>query len=139
MTATASGPQVSGASLTIITSALDEVRAFHERHFAAQATFDCGWYVVLRLGGGAELCLMAPQPGMTPFAGGACLNLVVDDVDGLHAALTAAGVAVVVPLEDHPWGDRGFGVVDPAGLMVYPHRAIPPAPEFAGAFKDPAG
>lgn len=131
-------PAITAASLTIITPHLAETRAFHERHFAARATFDCGWYVVLRLGA-AELCLMSPQPGMTPYAGGACLNLVVDDVDALHAALAADGVQAVVPLEDHPWGDRGFGVVDPAGLMVYPHRAIPPTAEFRDAFvTDPA-
>ena len=44
--------------------------------------------------------------------------------------MSAAGETVVIPLADIPWGDRGFGVLDPAGVIVYCHKEIPPSDEF---------
>ncbi len=122
------------ASTTLVTPKLTETRAFYEQHFGARPSFDCGWYVVLRLSvatSGPELCLMEPQNGMSRFAGGVFLNLLVDDADKFHAKLKEEGVPVATPLEDHPWGDRGFGVLDPSGAMVYCYHPIAPAPEFA--------
>lgn len=125
---------INAVSTTIITPQLDASRRFYQQHFAARPLFDCGWYVVLRLGTGHELCLMAPQDGMTPYSGGIFLNLRVENADALHQQLTDAGVTVAIPLDDHPWGDRGFGVADPAGVMVYCHHPIPPSAEFAPYF-----
>lgn len=124
---------IQSASLTIITRKLSETRKFYEAHFDAHSVFDCGWYVVLRLessGSGPEICLMEPQGGMEPFAGGAFLNLLVDDADKAHAGLTKAGLSTTIPLEDHPWGDRGFGLLDPSGVVVYCYHPIAPTPEF---------
>ena len=125
--------EIRSASTTIVTSTLPETRRFYEEHLGARPVFDCGWYVVLRFGlsgPGPEICLMEPQGGAATFSGGATLNLLVQDADKAHAGLAAAGVPVVVPLEDHPWGDRGFGVVDPSGVAVYCYHPIAPAPEF---------
>lgn len=131
--------QIRSASVTVVTDRLAETRRFHETHFDAWAAFDCGWYVVLRLGrqdGAPELCLMEPRDGQPAYAGGLVLNLVVDDVDAAHAAMQAAGLAAAIPLADHPWGDRGFGVVDPAGVMVYCHVPVEPSAEFRPYFRD---
>lgn len=121
------------ASTTFVTNHLAETRSFYEQHFEARASFDAGWYVVLRLGGdpnGSELCLMQPQDGAVPYSGGAMLNLTFENVDEVHEALISAGITPVIPLEDHPWGDRGFGVMDPAGTMVYCLTPIEPTEEF---------
>ena len=126
--------KIESASITVVTAQLAEARRFYQQHFAARPLFDCGWYVVLRLSNGQELCLMEPQEGMVPFNGGIFLNIRVEDADALHKSLTAAGLAVAIPLDDHPWGDRGFGVVDPAGVMVYCHHTIAPAAEFEPFF-----
>jgi catechol 2,3-dioxygenase-like lactoylglutathione lyase family enzyme len=127
---------IQSANLTLITEKLPATRKFYEQHFDARPLFDCGWYVVLRLGhkGAPELCLMEPQPGMQPFAGGVFINLEVDNVDHLHSQLTEAGLKTAVPLEDHPWGDRGFGLPDPSGAMVYCYQSIEPAAEFKQYF-----
>jgi len=124
---------IRSASLTIVTRKLLETRKFYESHFGARPVFDCGWYVVLRFdssGPGPELCLMEPQDGMDPFAGGAFLNLLVEDADKIHNRLIETGLPVILPLEDHPWGDRGFGLLDPSGVVVYCYHPITPAPEF---------
>ncbi|ADU66293.1 Glyoxalase/bleomycin resistance protein/dioxygenase [Desulfurispirillum indicum S5] len=127
---------IESASLTVVTNHLPQTRLFYEAHFGAYSVFDCAWYVVLRFksSSGQEICLIEPQSGMNVFAGGAFLNLQVKDVDQLHARLSAAGLSPVVPLEDHPWGDRGFGVLDPAGLIVYCYQSIAPAAEFQKYF-----
>ena len=33
------------------------------------------------------------------------------DVDAEHGRLTAEGLTPVMPIADHPWGDRGFAVL----------------------------
>ena len=56
--------KIQSASMTIVTSKLPETRHFYETHFDARPLFDCGWYVVLRLGAsgsGPEVCLMEPK------------------------------------------------------------------------------
>lgn len=124
---------IESASLTIVTLNLPETRKFYETHFAARPVFDCGWYVVLRFdspGANPELCLMEPQNDMEPFSGGAFLNLCVCNADRVHGRLSQAGLSVMIPLEDHPWGDRGFGVLDPSGMIVYCYHPIDAAPEF---------
>jgi catechol 2,3-dioxygenase-like lactoylglutathione lyase family enzyme len=118
------------ASTTITTSCLVKTRTFYEQHLGAKAVFDCGWYVVLRLSGSAELCLMEPRDGAEPCSGGVTLNLQVTDADALHGQLTRKGISPVIPLEDHPWGDRGFGFPDPAGVMVYCYHDIEPSEAF---------
>jgi uncharacterized glyoxalase superfamily protein PhnB len=35
-----------------------------------------------------------------------------------------------MPLEDHPWGDRGFAVADPNGITLYIFSEIAPSEEF---------
>ena len=107
-------------------------RDFYTRYFLAVAIFDCGWYVNLRIGvDGPTLQFMQPQEGMPVFAGtGVMLNFKVDDVDAEHARLVEAGLKVAMPLEDHPWGDRGFSVTDPIGNAVYLFSDREPADEF---------
>ncbi|SHH54190.1 VOC family protein [Marivita hallyeonensis] len=123
----------SESSVTFTTEKIAEAREFYEHFFDAKSSFDCGWYVVLKLGGvatGPELGFMEPQNGATPYAGGATVNLTFPNVDAVHAELTNRGAVPVMPLEDHPWGDRGFAVVDPLGTMVYCLTPIEAADEF---------
>jgi predicted enzyme related to lactoylglutathione lyase len=124
---------VTTASVTFITPNVSAVRDFYDRHFDIWYPFDCGWYVLIRLGRtpeAPEVGFMEPRPGADRFGSGAMLNLIVDDVDAMHQRMSRADEKIVIPLADNPWGDRGFGVVDPAGVVVYCHKAIPPSDEF---------
>jgi len=67
---------------------------------------------------------------MEPFKGGIFLNINVDDADITYKKLTDSGLSILIPLEDHPWGDRGFGLVDPSGVVVYCYHPIKPTKEF---------
>ncbi len=112
-------------------------REFYQRHFAAKVTFDCGWYVNLSIGGdGPSIQFMQPQGDMPPFSGtGVVLNFKVDDVDVEHARLMEAGLQIGMPLEEHPWGDRGFSIPDPIGNSVYIYSEREPSDEFKQYYK----
>lgn len=123
-------------SICFCTNAIDPCRKFYEQHFAAKAVFDCGWYLTLKLDQtGPEISFIQPQEGMTTFSGaGVTLNLKVADVDAEFSRLNQAGLEVQMPLEDHPWGDRGFSVVDPLGNSVYLYSEREPTAEFKSFF-----
>lgn len=121
----------------ITTAQVEASRDFYVRHFGAKVAFDCGWYVNLEFGGkAAALQFMAPQPGQ-PLCNPAGLtyNFCVADVDAEYRALMLAGLVAVMPLEDHPWGDRGFAVQDPNGIVLYIYSEREPAPEFKPYYK----
>jgi uncharacterized glyoxalase superfamily protein PhnB len=124
-------------STCFCTNDVDACRYFYGQHFAAKAVFDCGWYVNLKIGeNGPTIQFMQPQEGMPTFSGGGVmLNFKVDDVDAEHMRLTKAGLQAAMPLEDHPWGDRGFSVIDPIGNSVYIYSDREPTDEFKQYYK----
>ncbi len=115
------------------TDKVAETRDFYVKYFDAKITFDCGWYVNLEFGNEAStLQFMSPQQPEHQLSSGAGLiyNFAVENVDQEYERLTRAGLAVVVPLEDHPWGDRGFAVQDPNGISLYLYSEREPDEEF---------
>jgi uncharacterized glyoxalase superfamily protein PhnB len=112
---------------------VEETRDFYVRYFGARVTFDCGWYVNLEFGNPwSTLQFMSPQQPEHELSSGAGLiyNFAVDDVDQEHMRLTKEGLEVVVPIDDHPWGDRGFVVKDPNGISLYIYSEREPGIEF---------
>lgn len=115
----------------IITTKVVESRDFYVRHFDAKVTFDCGWYVNLEFGQNASLQFMAPQPDQEACnPTGLIYNFSVSDVDAEFRSLAAAGLTAVMPLEDHPWGDRGFAIQDPNGIVLYIYSEREPSADF---------
>ena len=66
----------------------------------------------------------------TSTGAGVMLNFKVDDVDCEYSRLTKEKLEVAMPLENHPWGDRGFSIIDPIGNMVYIYSDREPSEEF---------
>jgi len=124
-------------SVCFITKDVNICRNFYQHYFSAKAVFDCGWYIDLRIDGdGPAIQFMQPQGDMPTFGGaGIMLNFKVDNVDAEHVRLVEAGLQTVMPLEDHPWGDRGFSVIDPIGNSVYIYSDREPSDEFKQYFK----
>ena len=125
---------IQSLSAAFTTDKVAESRDFYVRHFGAKVTFDCGWYVNLEFGDPAStLQFMSPQQPEHEMSSGAGLiyNFKVDDADVEHERLRDEGLDVVVPLEDHPWGDRGFAVKDPNGISLYLYSERPPSDEFS--------
>ena len=124
-------------STCFCTDDVDACREFYTRHFSAKAIFDCGWYVNLSIGkDGPTIQFMQPQESMPTFGGaGVMLNFKVDDVDAQYLRLIEAGLPIAMSLEDHPWGDRGFSVMDPIGNAVYIYSDREPSDEFKQYYK----
>ncbi|NUS70424.1 MAG: glyoxalase [Ensifer adhaerens] len=119
------------ASPCITTNQIGASRDFYQTYFAARLTFDCGWYISLEFGHGLSLQFMEPQQGQAACnTEGLTYNFCVADVDGEYSRITASGLAPALPIEDHPWGDRGFAVKDPNGVLLYIYSNREPAPEF---------
>jgi len=119
-------------STCFCTTKVSECREFYLNYFASKATFDCGWYVTLRINqDGPEISFIQPQENMQVFSGeGVMLNFKVNNVDSEYSRLTKSGLTVAMPLEDHPWGDRGFSVKDPIGNSIYIYSDREPSEEF---------
>ena len=49
------------------------------------------------------------------YGTGVTLHLYVPDVDAFHARAVAAGVEILLPLDNYFWGDRYFILKDPFG------------------------
>ncbi len=112
-------------------------RDFFVRHFDARVSFDAGCYINLEFGNkGSSLQFMQPQDQSTPPTAyaGVWLHFEVEDVDAEHARLAKEGLAVRMPLEDHPWGDRGFALAGPLDLTLYVFSPREPAAEFKGCY-----
>ncbi|WP_083767138.1 VOC family protein [Geotalea daltonii] len=62
-------------------------------------------------------------------------NFAVPDVDAEYDRLMAAGFQPVMPIDDHPWGDRGFAIKDPNGIMLYLYSDREPSEEFKQYYK----
>jgi len=122
-------------SPTIIVKDLAPARSFYTTRLNGRIIFDCGWYIGIEFGeNGPALHFMLPQsPDQQVYAGGLTYNLSLEDaphVDEAHRRAVEAGLPMVMPLEDHPWGDRGFCTLDPYGVALYVYVDIEPSEEF---------
>jgi uncharacterized glyoxalase superfamily protein PhnB len=125
-------------STAYTSSRVEETRDFYVKHFGVKVTFDCGWYVNLEFGDPrSSLQFMSIQQPHHKLSSsdGLMFNFKVSDVDGEHKRLSAAGLPVIIPLENHPWGDRGFGVQDPNGITLYIYEETEPSAEFRQYYK----
>ncbi len=119
-------------STCITTHRVEESRDFYVKYFGASVAFDCGWYVSVEFGNrAASLQFMSPQPGQ-PLCNpaGVTYNFCVLNVDAEHQNLLSSGIEIVMPIEDHPWGDRGFAITDPNGIVLYIYSDREPSSEF---------
>ena len=81
-----------------------------------EVLMDHGWIVTLGSPGNpAQFSLMTADETapVTPAA-----SLQVDDVDTAHAEAVAAGLEIVHPVTDEPWGVRRFFLRDASGNVV---------------------
>ena len=110
----------------IVTDALAECRAFYTRWFGFEVAFEATWFALLTHPGqrATSIAFMRldhpsspPSPGEHHGDGG-FLTLQVEDATAEYERVVNAGLRCDLPLTDEPWGQRRFGVVDPAGMWV---------------------
>ena len=131
---------VNKMALLVNTDKLDQVRAFYTENLGFRVTFDGEGYLGLTATGDkAEIGFMLPNPehNSMPYGGdGVTLCLEVESPDAEHDRLRSKGIKAGMPLEDYPWGDRAFTVLDPTGVQIYLFKPGKPTPEFAKYIKE---
>ena len=101
----------------VVTDKLAECRDFYTRWLGFQPGFEASWFVYLASAG--------------DFTGkGMFLTLQVADAAAEFERLSRAGVPIAYPLRDEPWGQRRFGLLDPAGTWVDVVQHIEPQSGF---------
>jgi catechol 2,3-dioxygenase-like lactoylglutathione lyase family enzyme len=118
----------------IVTDKLRECRDFYTTWLDFQPVFQASWFVLLASGGERPVTLAfmhsehpSSPPSPLTYGGGMFLTLQVEDAAAEYERLQAAGLRFDHPLMDEPWGQRRFGVVDPAGMWLDFVEQIEPA------------
>jgi catechol 2,3-dioxygenase-like lactoylglutathione lyase family enzyme len=112
-----------------------ECRNFYRRWFGLEVVFEASWFVLLgQEDGAATIAFMAPDhpsapPGPEPFSGkGMCLEFQVADAKTEYERFVLDGAHLGLELRDEPFGQRRFGLFDPAGVWIDVVEQIEPAP-----------
>ncbi|HEY0944301.1 MAG TPA: VOC family protein [Opitutaceae bacterium] len=109
----------------IVTARFYETWDFYTTHLGFRTMLESDYYVQLVHASGAQLGILrqeldgSPAELVSPTDGrGFWLGIDVADADAECARLRAAGVEIVHPPEDKPWGERHCVVRDPNGVLI---------------------
>ena len=133
--------RITGYYPVLMTDDVAATARFYQAHFGFEPAFAADWYVHLKHRDDArvELAILdaghetVPAPERGRPAQGLLINFEVEDVDAVHDAVVAAGLALLQPLRDEPFGQRHFITTDPNGVMIDVITPIPPSPEVLAA------
>lgn len=110
----------------VVTDKLIECRDFYTRWFGFRVVFEATWFVYLTSSeeGQHGIAFMTPDhpsrpPGPEAFDNESILlTFQVPDAASEFERVRTSGLVVDHPLRDEPWGQRRFGLEDPAGVWV---------------------
>lgn len=129
----------------VVTSNLDECREFYVRYLGFEVGFTSTWFTWLTTAdGSATIAFMSPDhpsrpPGPEEFAGaGLCFELEVADAAATLAAMRARGLNEEYSLTDEQFGQRRFGLKDPAGVWIDVIEQIEPEAGYWDRYLTPA-
>ncbi len=132
-------PRIERFTFGVTTERLEETRDFYVRLLGFQIVFEQSWFAHLRSPGGeCEIGVLRPDRPEVPAAFGACfggagawISFNVPDVEALLERCRALGITPEFGLREQAWGERHFGVRDPAGVLVNFAQRIPPSGDYA--------
>ncbi len=129
--------QIQATYPVVVTNKLSDCRDFYGKHFGFQVVFEASWFVYLASeSGDCGIAFMAPDhpsspPGPEPFTGnGVFLTFQVADAAAEFERFSAEGAAIAYPLKSEVWGQRRFGLIDPAGMWLDVVEQIDPQAGF---------
>jgi Uncharacterized protein conserved in bacteria len=118
----------------IVSGKFVETWNFYCTHLGFRTVAECGVYVQLSHPSGAQIAVLqheldgpASELINATDGRGFWLNLDVADADAEFARLSEAGLEIVAPPENKPWGDRMFVVRDPNGVLIALSQRLPAA------------
>ena len=126
----------------LMTSDVAGTADFYCTHFGFEAQFTSDWYVHLQSQAHPSVCLAVLDGGHDTIpesarghAAGVILNFEVDDPNAVYARLQAAGLPILLPLRDEPFGQRHFITSDPNGVLIDIIKPIPRTGEFVAQYE----
>lgn len=119
----------------VVTDKVRECRDFYRDWFGFQVAFEADWFVLVQSGGARPVSLAFmrtdhPSSPPSPAAhrgDGSFITFQVVDAAAEHERILASGLECDLALTEEPWGQRRFGVIDPAGMWVDVVEQIEPA------------
>ena len=110
----------------IITEKLQETKKFYTDVLGFGTTFENEFYILMHTPDrSAEISfLQADHPSQKPifqppFNGkGVYLTMEVENVDKVYEQFKDRGIAIEFEIQDEPWGDRHFALIDPNGIGI---------------------
>ena len=120
----------------IVTEHLPACRDFYRRWFEFEVAFEATWFVLLGTTAGrrATLAFMHPSHPSAPPGPesirrhGHVPGVQVADAAAEYARFRDGGAPIKLALRDEPFGQRRFGLFDPAGVWIDVVEQIEPAP-----------
>lgn len=133
--------QANGLGTVILTRKPRQDADLFVRHLGFAACAELDWFVSLQHPGipGFFLDLLdadhpsAPETQQGRAADAVMIALLVDDAKAEATRLGGAGIALIKPLVDEPWGQRRFQIAGPAGTVIEIVQRIPPDPAWLAA------
>jgi uncharacterized glyoxalase superfamily protein PhnB len=86
----------------------------------------------------AEACGLTAEFEDPTKGRGHWISTEIDDADAKHPRLKTAGVEIVQPLADQPWGEYNVVVHDPDGVLIFIAHKIEVAEAMKPFFKQTA-
>lgn len=125
----------------LLTDRVAETARFYTDHFRFAPAFESDWYVHLQSAEdpAVNIAILDGDHDTIPETGrgrvsSLLINFEVEDVDAEFARAEAAGLPILLPLRDEPFGQRHFITRDPAGVLIDVITPIPPSPEFLAQY-----
>ena len=116
--------------------------AFYMKHFGFKPVFTSDWYVHLQSldDSSVNLAILEGHHETVPEqargqVSGLILNFEVEDPDRVYQDAQEAGLPILTPLRDEPFGQRHFITTDPNGVLIDVIKPIPPSAEFAAQYQ----
>lgn len=129
----------------IMTDDVAATAKFYESHFRFAPTFTSDWYVHLQSSEDEKvnIAILDGSHGTVPESArgrvaGLILNFEVDDADAEFGKVSKAGLPILLPLRDEPFGQRHFITQDPNGVLIDVIKLIPSSAEFAAQYAEDA-
>lgn len=125
----------------LMTGDVAGTKAFYINHFRFKPLFASDWYVHLQSAEDRRVNLgivqgdhvTIPEEGRGRTSG-LLINFEVRDSDAVYERIVAAGLPILCPLRDEPFGQRHFITRDPNGVLIDVIKPIPLSPEFQAQF-----
>lgn len=125
----------------LMTDDVAATAAFYQRHLRFRPLFTSDWYVHLQSteDDSVNLAVLDAQHETVPeparrTVSGVLLNFEIEDPDAVYREVESAGLPILVPLRDEPFGQRHFITRDPNGVLIDVIKPIPPSAEFAAQY-----